>query len=114
MYVVIQPLATLKRGACMGLFNPLLHFRAAHVWGYSTHCYTKEGCMYGDIQSLVTVKRVCMYGAIQPLVTLKRGVCMGLFNPLLHLRGVYVLRLFNPLLHLRGVYMYGAIQSLVS
>jgi hypothetical protein len=59
MYGTIQPLATLKRGVCTGLFNPLLHIRG------------------------------CMYGNIQPLFTLKRGACMGLFNLLLHLRGMH-------------------------
>ena len=40
MYGAIQPPVTLKRGVCMGLFNPLLHLRGVHVWGYSTSCYT--------------------------------------------------------------------------
>jgi hypothetical protein len=75
MYGVIQPLATLKRGVCTGLLNPLLHIRGVYVRGYSTPCYTLEGCMYK---------------AIQPLVTHKRGACMGIFNPFLHLRGVHV------------------------
>ena len=60
MYGAIQPLATRKRGVCMGLLNPLIHLRGVYVW------------------------------AIQPLVTLKRDVCMELFNPLLHLRGMHV------------------------
>ena len=75
MHRVIQTLVTLKRGVCMGLFNLLLHLREVYVCGYSTACYTLEGCMFG---------------AIQPLVTLKRGVCIALFNHLLHLRGVHV------------------------
>ena len=81
MYGVIKSLVTLKRGVCMGLFklllhlrgvyviglfNPLLHLRGAHVWGYSTPCYIYQGCMFGDIQSFLT---------------LKRNVCMELFNP---------------------------------
>jgi hypothetical protein len=77
----IQPLVTHKRGACMGLFIPLLHIRRVHAWGYLTTCYTEK---------------VRMYGAIQPLVTLKRGVCMGLFNLLLHLRGMYVWSYSTP------------------
>jgi hypothetical protein len=40
MYGAIHPLVTLKRGASMGLFKHLLHLRGAHVWGYSTPCYT--------------------------------------------------------------------------
>jgi hypothetical protein len=74
MHGAFQPLVTHKRGACMGLFIPLLHLRGVHAWGYLTTCYTEE---------------VRMYGAIQPLVTLKRGVCMWLFNPVLHLRRVH-------------------------
>jgi hypothetical protein len=75
MYGAIQTLVTLNRGACMGIFNHVLHLRGVYVWGHSTPCYTYEGFIYG---------------AIQPLVTLKRGVCLGLLNLLLHVRRVYV------------------------
>jgi len=40
MYGAIQRLATLKRGVCMGLFNPLLQLRGVYLWGYSTPCYS--------------------------------------------------------------------------
>jgi len=40
MYGAIQPLVTLKRGTCVGLFNSLLQLRGVYVWGYSTPCYT--------------------------------------------------------------------------
>jgi hypothetical protein len=74
----------------MRLFNPLLHLRGVYLCGYSTPCYTEEGCMNVAIQPLATLKRARNYRAIQPLVTLKRGVCLGLLNILLHVRGVYV------------------------
>jgi len=43
-----------------GLLNPLLQLRGVYVRGYSTPCYSLEGCMYEDIQFFVTLKRgVC-------------------------------------------------------
>jgi hypothetical protein len=49
MFGAIAPFVTRKKGVCMELFNPLVHVRGVHVWGYSSPCYHEEGCMYGAI-----------------------------------------------------------------
>ena len=59
MYVAIQPLATLKRGVCMGLFNPLLHLRGVYVLHTVYIYFIIEACPAGYYGR--NCSEVCLY-----------------------------------------------------